>query len=203
PITVLLTPPPDLVVTAVAPPPTAVGGDDYDVQWTVQNQGTSPTEDATLFDQVYLSDRPTFNDPGARQWYLGTVEHDGVVAAGGTHPADHPSPLSPETSGLYVIVVANPGLGTIPPTWEGSYTDNNINSGPTHVVPLTPADLRVTSIVTQEPNDSGEPTTVTWTVQNFGAPTWSGTRYWTDEVYFSRYPTFDTGRSLHIGSLPH
>src|SRR5262249_12623921 len=95
------------------------------------------------------------------------------------------------------------GLGTIPPTWEGPYTDNNVNSGPTHVVPLTPADLRVTSIVTQAPNYSGELTTVTWTVQNFGAPTWSGTRYWTDEVYFSRYPTFDRGRSLHIGSFPH
>src|SRR4029077_10663213 len=53
PITVLLTPPPDLVVTAVVPPPTAVGGDSYTVRWTVQNQGTSSTEDATVFDEVY------------------------------------------------------------------------------------------------------------------------------------------------------
>src|SRR5262249_24289852 len=46
PITVLLTPPPDLVVTSIIPPAAAVGGDDYTVQWTVQNQGTSATEDA-------------------------------------------------------------------------------------------------------------------------------------------------------------
>lgn len=63
PITVLLTPPPDLIVTQVSPQATAVGGDSFTVAWTVTNQGTSPTEDATLFDQVYLSDNPVFNAP--------------------------------------------------------------------------------------------------------------------------------------------
>ena len=39
---------------SVAARAAAVGGDDYTVQWTVQNQGNSQTEDAVLFDQVYL-----------------------------------------------------------------------------------------------------------------------------------------------------
>ena len=64
PINVLLTPPPDLVVTSVTPQTTAVGGDPFTVSWTVQNQGTSATEDAILFDQVYLSNSPTLNAPG-------------------------------------------------------------------------------------------------------------------------------------------
>ena len=109
PITVLLTPPPDLVVTSVTPQATAVGGNAYTVNWTVQNQGTSATEDATLFDQVYLSDMPTLNAAGARQWYLGTIEHDGVVASGASYSAQQTFQLSPEVSGQYVIVETNTG----------------------------------------------------------------------------------------------
>ena len=43
PITVLLTPPPDLVVTSVVPTAQAVGGDPFTVRWTVQNHGQSAT----------------------------------------------------------------------------------------------------------------------------------------------------------------
>src|SRR4029078_8627926 len=114
PITVLLTPPPDLVVTSVSPQLNGVGGDNYTVQWTVQNKGASPTEDAVLFDQVYLSDKPAFVPPNAgldvgNQWYLGTVEHDGAVSAGAGYTARRTFALAPEISGKYVIVVTNTG----------------------------------------------------------------------------------------------
>src|SRR5262249_31436392 len=139
PITVLLTPPPDLVVSSVTPQPTAVGGDAFTVRWTVTNQGTSPTEEATLFDQVVLSDQPTLNAPGANQWFLGTVEHDGIVDPGQSYSAQATFALSPEISGKYVIVATNTGEvddnGSIPPIWEGPYTNNNTNSGPTLVTP--------------------------------------------------------------------
>jgi hypothetical protein len=124
PITVLLTPPPDLVVTNVSPQPIGVGGDSYVVQWTVKNQGTSPTEDATLFDQVYLSDKPTFVPPNTgqdigNQWYLGTIEHDGTVGAGGTYSVRQAFQLTPEIAGKYVIVVTNTGQYPFAPTWKG------------------------------------------------------------------------------------
>ncbi|MCB1942193.1 MAG: hypothetical protein KDI53_09175, partial [Candidatus Accumulibacter sp.] len=224
PITVLLTPPPDLVVTVVTPQASAVGGDDFTVQWTVQNKGTSPTEDSVLFDQVYLSDKPLFVPPfGGRdvgnQWFLGSVEHDGVVATNGSYTAQRTFQLSPEISGKYVIVVANTGgividpskdprfsveVGTyFAPTWEGPYTDDNVAVAATHVTPLPPADLQVTSVVAQAPNYSGETTTIVWTVQNLGAAAWSGTRYWLDAVYFSRYPTLDASRDIFIGEFAH
>ena len=205
PITVLLTPPPDLVVTSVAPQATAVGGDSYAVTWTVTNQGTSPTEDSVLFDQVYLSNSPTFNANNPKQWFLGTVEHDGSVASNGSYTANQTFQLSPEISGQYVIVVCNTGnlpIG-IPPTWEGPYTNNNTNSAATHVVPLPPADLQVTNITTQAPNYSGEQTAVTWTVTNEGAAAWSGSRYWVDRVYFSKYPTLDVNRDPLEAEVPH
>src|SRR5262249_30207899 len=134
-ITVLLTPPPDLIVTEVVPPPTAVGGDSFTVSWTVLNKGTSPTEDATLYDEVYLSDQPVLNAPGARQWFLGNIEHDGFVGPGQIYNAQATFALSPEISGKYVLVKTNTGHGGIPPSWEGPYTDNNSNSGRTLVTP--------------------------------------------------------------------
>ena len=57
PITVLLTPPPDLVVSNVKPDPAGTGGENYTVEWTVKNQGTSKTEDPRVFDQIWLSDK--------------------------------------------------------------------------------------------------------------------------------------------------
>src|SRR5262249_5096474 len=149
PITVLLTPPPDLVVTTVTPPPTAVGGDSYTVSWTVQNQGTSPTEDATVFDQVYLSDQPVLDAPAASEWLLGNIEHDGVVGPEQTYNAHATFALSPEISGKYVIVKTNTGRGGLEPTYEGPYTDNNSNWGRTLVTPLPPANLQVTEVSTQ------------------------------------------------------
>ena len=83
--------------------------------------------------------------------------------------------------------------------YQGPYTDNDTRTAPADVTAYPAADLQVASVVTQAPNDSGEKTTVTWTVTNFGAPVWPGTRYWTDEVWFSPDPTFGS-RAFVIGS---
>ena len=114
-----------------------MGGDDFTVGWTVQNQGTSPTEDSTLFDQVYLSDQPNLNAPGrtsgssARSSTTGSSPPEGATAQATFQ-------LSPEISGKYVIVDTNTGgeVGDtfIPPTWEGPYTNNNTDSASTLVV---------------------------------------------------------------------
>jgi hypothetical protein len=46
PITVVLTPPPDLVVTAVQPQARAIGGEPFTVRWSVKNRGNNQTFDA-------------------------------------------------------------------------------------------------------------------------------------------------------------
>jgi hypothetical protein len=91
PITVLLTPPPDLVVTAVTPQQAAVGGDDFAVTWTVQNQGNSPTEDSVLFDQIYLSDKPTFIPPTPAR----TSGISGTLGAWNMTAPSPPTPVTP------------------------------------------------------------------------------------------------------------
>ena len=164
PITLLQTPPPDLVVTSIVAPTTAVGGDSYNVQWTVQNQGGSDTEDSVLFDKVYVSNEPTLNASGATQFLLGTVEHDGVVAAGGSYTAQQTFNLSPEVTGQYVIVEANTGniiitndtIEYISPTYVGSYT-NNVADVAATINRLPPANLQVTAVTGQSVAYSGQP----------------------------------------------
>src|SRR5262249_38383756 len=88
PITVLLTPPPDLVVSSVSATEQAVGGQPFTVHWTVRNDGSNQTFDDTWTDRVYLSDSPVLNAPNAVQWTLGDVVHTGVLGAGASYDAE-------------------------------------------------------------------------------------------------------------------
>ena len=196
PITVLLKPPPDLVVTDVTAPTQANGGESYRVTWTVQNQGSGQTQQSAWYDNVYLSDNPTYNESGAKQWYLGRVRHSGHLGAGEQYTQSLNVTLSPKISGQYVHVVADASRSA----WEGPYEDNNVLTTTTDVTPVA-ADLRVTSVTVPDENLSGESTNIEWTVENVGAPVWTGTRYWVDYVYISQYPDFSS--SSRIGSYVH
>ena len=203
PISVLLSSPPDLVVTSVVAPSAAVAGTPYTVQWTVQNQGAAATEDSILFDKIYLSQTPTL-DLTQHPTLLATVRHDGILAPGASYTATTTIDLSPADFGLYVLVDANTG-GSIDefdfqlPTYEGPFTDNNVRSAPS-VVTNAPADLRVTNVSADATGFSGDPVNVSWTVTNFGAPVWSGTEFWYDDVYVSTDATFVLNRATYLGS---
>src|SRR5262249_17042807 len=104
--------------------------------------------------------------------------------------------LQPNVSGLYVIV--NTGL----PGGEDPVTPNNSKSAPTSVT-TAPADLQITNVSGPATSFSGEPVTLSWTVKDFGSAAWSGTHYWTDEVYFSNTPTFIPNLATRLGSFVH
>src|SRR5205823_5781784 len=109
PITVLLTPPPDLVVTAASTTPAATdAGTSLTVRWTVQNQGTGATEDSTWYDDVYLKD-------GGTTWFLGKIAHDGALTSGQSYTAEQTFALSPAVKAAQVEVRTNAGPS---PTWE-------------------------------------------------------------------------------------
>ncbi|HND53774.1 MAG TPA: CARDB domain-containing protein, partial [Pirellulaceae bacterium] len=197
PMTVLLTPPPDLVVTSIISPAQTVAGNSYTIEWTVRNQGTSPTEDAIWYDDLFLTDSPTLATAGVRRWELGRVQHTGVLAPGASYTERRTVTLAPNVSGRYLIVGTN--LDVLGGTWEGPYRDNNTLTA-NSVVTTAPADLQVTSVVAPPISYSGENTLITWTVTNFGAPVWAGTQYWTDRVYFSADPTFIPARATLVGT---
>jgi subtilase family serine protease len=197
PITLLLTPPPDLTVTSVTPTPTAKGGESFNVTWTVENKGAGETTAETWTDSIYLSNSPNLNTPGAKTWSLGDITHRGSLASGSSYTQTANFDLSPAAAGKYVIVKTN---SSRPPVWEGPYGDNNTKVVSTNVI-STPADLVVESIDLPQTSDSGEKITVSWTVANQGATMWSGTKYWYDEVWLSPDPTFIVDRATRLGSF--
>ncbi len=199
PITILLTPPPDLRIQKInnieqiEVTPDAVGGDNFTVNWTVENIGAGATTEEKWFDRVYLSDSPTLNAPGSKQWSLGEFEHNGALTPGGTYSQTANFDLSPAAAGKYVIVDVNAGLLS---AWEGPYTNNNSDSTATNVT-NNPADLIVKQVSVPETSDSGEKITVEWLVENQGGDMWSGTKYWYDEVWISPLDL----KIIEVGSL--
>ena len=144
-----------------------MGGDAFTVDWTVQNQGTSPTEDAVLFDQVYLSDKPTFVPPSSGQTSAtsGTSARSSTTASsppngsytrqahvpalardlrpvrhrGDQHGRNRDQPRARSAPGHGRHLLRPPGKAPTPTTTSAS--------APRMVTPLPPADLQVTSIV--------------------------------------------------------
>ena len=182
---------PEIAVTTVTPQLTAVGGDLFDVSWTVQNNGPGTADDWN--DHLYLSEAPAVNFPGAKQWDLGTFERVKSLATGEAYTATQSIRLNPAATGLYLIVVAELPIDTD--------KTNNTKSAATSVVTRSP-DLQVTSVTPEAQAFSGEVTKLSYTVTNKGADAiWSGTQYWTDEVFISKDATFIPGRATFVASL--
>ena len=102
PITVLLAPPPDLVVASVLPQASAIGGQDFTVQWTVRNDGAAEIGGGWI-DTVYLTDTTTLEAPGANALFLGTFFHDGALAPGQNYTEQRTFALSPAAAGAISV----------------------------------------------------------------------------------------------------
>src|SRR5262249_5532610 len=100
--------------------------------------------------------------------------------------------LTPGAAGKFVVIDTT-----------GPHTHPATLSAPTNVTPTAGADLRVTGVVTQPQNYSGEKTTVQWTVQNVGDAMRQDTHFWTDQVFFSADPTFIPRRAVHLVDAVH
>ena len=86
--------PPDIAVEVVQVDPAALAGENFTFSWTVRNQGGSATG-GNWWDQVYLSDQPTPNAPGAKQWALGQFGNLKLLGPGRIvleHPNRPPDP---------------------------------------------------------------------------------------------------------------
>lgn len=203
PITLLLTPPPDLEVTAITPLTAAPkAGEAFSVSWTVENKGGTSAVGSWV-DTVYLSDKPTLE--GAKLWKLGsvtrTVTNANPLEQYSTYQGRLDTVLAPSAQGQYLIIKTNSDTNT--KLWEGTYTTNNQQflAAP---ITATPADLVVKSVDVLQPNVfSGELTKIRWTVENQGSEVWAGTRYWYDEVWVSPNATFDSSQATKVGFFLH
>ncbi|MBM3524338.1 MAG: hypothetical protein FJX57_15395, partial [Alphaproteobacteria bacterium] len=183
---------PDLQIVSIVPQASAFGGDDYTLTYTVKNVGPGETGTSGV-DRIYLASAPTLSSPGVTTFLLDTVMRDVSLASGGSYTKTLNLRLNPAAQGHYIIVDSIQTNDLTP--------DDNDGFGATDVRQRAP-DLKVTSVTPALESSSGEKTVVRYTVTNDGtAPIWSGTEYWTDQIWLSKDPVFARERATLLTSV--
>ena len=203
PLTVNLTPPPDLQVGNISTPASAYAGQPITINWMVTNIGTGPTVPGAWNDSVYLS-RDQFLDPTA-DLYLGSVHHVGTLVAGASYSASFSATVPAYASGPYYVFVLSDSGGAV---FEDTAKANNTAFDPTATVVTfaPPADLVVANITVPPSGVAGQAPSpsITWTVTNQGTNPAVGS--WYDSVYLSANGTWSVtdpliDRVQHTGDL--
>jgi subtilase family serine protease len=196
PITVLGLTPPDLVLTQVLAPAatTATAAGNYSFSYTVQNRGDAFSGPWT--DRVWMADNADLNKATVK-WLIGSIDQNRTLGQGEAYTHSQTVALNPAVGGLQLVVVTD-AWGQVREQDEG----NNARSVASNVS-NAPADLQVAAVHTEAQNFSGELTPISWTVTNYGAAVWAGTKSWLDRVYISTDPSLIPSRATCIGSLLH
>lgn len=155
PLSIRLTPPPDLVVTHVTAPATAFATEQINISFTVKNNGTGITRGNRKWeDRVYLSSSPTglLNEA-----LLGVQVHQGVLSPRDSYSVVIPVQLPTYASGIYYIGVKTDFSFFVlsqNAIYEHLNENNNSKSVVINVAPVSqiPTDLKVTAVNFREPN---------------------------------------------------
>jgi hypothetical protein len=153
PLSISLSPPPDLQVTSVVHPERVLVGQEFDLTYTVTNNGNGPTpaKQNSWEDLIYLS-RDPFLDLQADR-YLNHEWHVGQLAAGGSYTKTVRLRAPRDLTGpFYAFVVTDPVRYANMPdgnVFEGDRERNNDASGVQQmIIELPPpSDLQVDTIV--------------------------------------------------------
>ena len=190
PVTVLLSPTPDLVVAEVDAPATAYSGLTVDIRWTVRNDGADAG--GSWYDTLYLS-RDLVLDRKLDA-YLGIVEHKAGLNGTKSYQSTLTATVPVDYAGpLYVFVVTD----VKDDIHERGAEDNNVGYDPyAMVTSLTPpAELQVTNIVTPAAGVAGQNADIRYTVRN-NHPDHAAEGTWYDSVYLSADAEWDINDPL-------
>ncbi len=193
-------PKPDVQVTAITTNAPGSVDEPFSVTWTVANRGEGKAS-GSWYDTILVHDLPDYRASGAQVWNIGTFERGTELDSLATYTETQKIDLAPSVRGRYVTVITD-SLPPPAPSLDESIETNNALTVAAEVIARA-ADLKVVSVSAPAQNFSGEKTTVSWTVRNDGAAVWSGTRIWTDVVYFSPDPVFIVERATIVGVKAH
>lgn len=185
---------PDLEVTNITAPSTAFFDQEIQVQWTVGNNGTGPTNSPNWTDELFLNINPTLS--GATR--LVVTSNISFLEAGESYIASATVRIPRGSTGSQYLVVRTDVNNTVNEEVE----TNNLSSRPiTLNVPLLP-DLRVSNVQAPDEGFGGSQILVSWTVTNHGdgaVPSAEST--WSDTIILSRDAILD-GSDRVIGTRP-
>ena len=190
--------PPDLVVDSFTAPTVAGAGSTVLVNYVVHNVGIGDTVATSWSDYVILSSDsiPGNND----DLLLLESPHNGLVNSGGTYSGTNvlvPIPLAVASGNYHLFFVTDARDQVFESLGNGNNTSPPL---PISINQLT-ADLQVKTINNPPATlQSGDPLTVSWTVQNFGIAAANAT-YWNDYVYLSADGDLGDGDDIYLGSV--
>ncbi|HLB00220.1 MAG TPA: CARDB domain-containing protein, partial [Bacteroidota bacterium] len=192
PVTITLTPSPDLSVSGVTAPSGGQAGQPLTVTWIVGNNGADMSAGRAWLDGLYLSADATVDNEDAR---LGSVERNGPLLNGATYIDTLEIVLPNYASGVYYLLARADSRNDI---YEHNAEANNTGSRLITVTLPPPADLVVSSVVIPPAGTVGEDVTIGWTIENQGVN--SATGRMTDAVYFSADNAWDLS-DLLLGTI--
>lgn len=198
PISINLTPPPDLRITSFITPSQPVEGTTVSVQWTAVNTGPAATGSNPWVDEIYLSADSTLQI--STDVLLTSAQHESPLNANGSYSASRSVELPTGQAGPMFLLVVTDARNSV---YEHSHEDNNVAMAPANVqsaASLQP-DLVVTSATAAEDGAAG--VTVSWRTQNNGANTQNNQTTWVDAVYLSEDATLETATDHFLGSVSH
>jgi len=206
PITVNLTPPPDLQVAAVNTPKSAFSGQPIDLSWTVTNKGTGNTLEKAWTDTVYMSADETLD---ASDRSLGNFTHTGTLNVGASYTGSAKVNLPIGVSGQQFFFVKTDVDNQVyeyilvgNQVYEFILEDNNTNHNaiPTNIVLTPPPDLEIESLTVPSTARAGGDLSINYKVSNLGA-TETPDSTWADTFYLSTDDVFDPKTDLKLGSV--
>ncbi len=191
---------PDLVITNITAPPTAFFDQTIQVQWTVTNSGSGPTNTSAWKDRVNM------NTTGSNSSETRLIDVDSIsaLAPGESYVASATVKVPRGYNGSYQIVVTADINGALN---EETTTNNKLTRAITINVPPLP-DLTVSNVQAPEQAFAGGPINVSWQVNNIGTAAAQGDNQalnkpwsWGDRVYLSRDTVLNTSqdRLIHTG----
>ena len=201
-------PVPNLVVTSITAPSEGFSGQTTQITWTVTNTGNEGTSASSWFDNVYLSLDQTLDTTNTRfvvsssentDTLLASVKNPTYLAPGESYTSTATVTLPQGISGPYYIIVGADAGGQVynDPTGASSYTVS-----PAFTIQASPVpDLQVTSVVAPPDAFSGQPITLSWTVDNAGSVA-ATPGAWTDEILMSTDGSLDAD-SIVLGTVNH
>ncbi len=182
---------PNLVVAGVSHVTAINSGQSMNVQWTTKNIGLGKLYYSNVSDKIYLSSSPNFKLDSivmldVKSYNVTLLPNDSID---NQMTVNIPNGIS---GNFYIFIHTNYDQAV----YEGGMTSDNKTKGASILITLAPwADLQLKNLIIADSLTPGENYTVSFDVKNNGNTSINGSS-WTDKLYISTYPDFDTTATL-------
>ncbi len=182
---------PDLRVSSLQLPANAIGGQPFNINYTIENIGQGGVYNAERIDEIYVSNSSVFNASAKK---IATLNQADDILSGASVTKTFSYTFDAETPGTrFFFVRTNTDSSRIK---ETNY-NNNLNSSSLTYSPGLAADLIVSSIDVADSVFSVYGFPLKYVVSNNGSGTTYGT--WIDSIFISCQPVFNRATSFFAG----